>query len=74
MDWDLHKLENPTLQLKLQKLMSNPWNGYLRRAATSSEAIARLRATPSDELMTLQAGHATGVSFDGDARAVANLR
>ena len=42
----LLKLESPTLQQKLQLLYSNPFNRGLRRAATSDNSIANLKADP----------------------------
>ena len=43
MSRDLEKLENPTLHLKVQKAFASPWNGGLRKAATSGQTISRLK-------------------------------
>ena len=53
---ELEKLENPTLQIKLQELYKNPLNSALRSQATSDDKIAKLRAT----LMTNSALQAEG--------------
>jgi hypothetical protein len=67
---ELERLENPTLQQKLHKLFSNPWNFFLR---ANAREIGRLRqpiAALENPVMAAAAQSAEDMNADIQKQAV----